>query len=143
MQCRGEQERASAINNLWHRMKDKSRSDAYKKVQAKSRSNGHKLVEMLCQSDHERSFISDVARYGYILGEHPPVAPSATAVLRTQNYKKMKMNCFVCLPQACTLPSSLTIRVLLKLSLGSKDIGGWAKSSFTRTSTKMTTHTGV
>ena len=72
-----DQERATAINKLWHRMKGHSRSATLSQVQTRSRSNGHQLVgrrrEMLCQDDHARSFISDIARYECTLKEQSPV----------------------------------------------------------------------
>ena len=57
----------------------------FQKVQARWKSNGHKLVggsrERLYQGEHERSFISDVARCEYHLEEQSPVAPSTSEVL--------------------------------------------------------------
>ena len=82
VQCRGDQERASAISKLLASNEGTILAQAsFHKVQARKKSSGHKFVvrsrEMLCQGDHERSFNSDVAQYECTLKEQSPVAPSA------------------------------------------------------------------
>ena len=55
----------------------------------------------------------------------------------------MRINCLTCLPQACTLLSSMTSRVLLKTFIGFKGDGRVGEKSFRSDLDKMATHTGV
>ena len=75
------------------------------------RSPTRRRKSMLCQGDHVRTLVADVAWYECFLKEQSPVALGHCDATN-QNCMNMRKHCSACLPQACTLPSNVTIGVL-------------------------------